>query len=229
MRADEVMTRAVVTVHADDSVQHAAALLTGHGITSVPVLDADGGVIGIVSEIDLIRNRMPHDRRSHLRREGLELEDPARLVRDVMSDMVICLPAAADLADIAELMLCHNVRAVPIVDAAGVIGIVSRRDLLRTLLRKDGDVSVEVCRRLDDYAGTTNRWRVAVTAGVVTVRGHFDDDGQREIVTVLARTVPGVSTVHLRRGHLRRGHLRIGHLRTGHVSTGHLHAGSGRT
>ena len=197
MRADEIMTRSVVTVHADTSVQQAAALLTERGISSLPVLDEDDHVVGIVSEIDLLRNRMPHDPRSHMRTESDERQDPARLVGDVMTETVVCMPPFADAADLVELMLDNNVRAVPIVDGVHLVGIVGRRDLLGTLLRTDAVIRNEVALRLNEYAGDSDRWSVAVEDGVVTVRGSFDDERQRDVVTVLARTVPGVVRVHL--------------------------------
>jgi CBS domain-containing protein len=196
MRAGEIMTRSVLTVHPDTPIQQAAALMAEHGITSLPVLDEDDRVIGIVSEADLIRDRMPHDPRSHLRLDPPEQPDPARHVGQVMTDPVICLGENADAADLAAVMLDNNVRAVPIVDGGRLVGIVSRRDLLRTLLRDDAAISAEVTRRLEDYAGERGRWTVAVDGGVVSIRGRFDDDAQREIVTVLARTVPGVVRVH---------------------------------
>jgi CBS domain-containing protein len=123
-------------VHTATSVRHAAELLTERGVTSLPVLD-DERVVGIVSEVDLIRDRMPHDPRSHLRPEPHDQPDPARLARDVMGDVAVCLGENADAADVAALMLDNNVRAVPIVDGVRPVGIVSRRDLLRSLLRDD--------------------------------------------------------------------------------------------
>jgi CBS domain-containing protein len=201
MRAREIMTTKVLTVRTDTPVHEAAALLTDHGITSLPVLDEDGRVVGIVSEMDLIRNRMPHDPRSHLRPERPQ-PDPARQVGEVMTEPVVCLTENADTADLAALMLDNNIRAVPIVGADGLVGIVSRRDLLRTLLRDDAAIRSEVRQRLDDYAGEADRWRVDVDDGVVTITGHFDDDAQQDIVAVLARTVPGVIRVHPHRRRL---------------------------
>ena len=66
MRASDIMTRSVINVRPDTSIEHAAALVSGHHITSLPVLDEQGEVVGIVSEGDLIRQRMPHDPRSHM-------------------------------------------------------------------------------------------------------------------------------------------------------------------
>jgi CBS domain-containing protein len=202
MRARDIMSRSVVTVRTDTPIQRAAALLTEHGITSLPVLDEDDRVVGILSEVDLIRNRMPHDPRSHLRPEAHRDPDPANRVGDVMTDAVVCLGETADTGDIAALMLENNVRAVPIVDGGRLVGIVSRRDLLRTLLRDDEAIRSEVEQRLDDYAGERGRWTVTAEEGIVTISGHFDDDAQEEIVAVLARTVPGAVRVHTHRRHL---------------------------
>jgi CBS domain-containing protein len=116
MRAREIMTRSVITVRPDTPVHDAAGLMSEHGITSLPVLDADNRVVGIVSEADLLRDRMPHDPRSHLRRDEPELPDPARLVGQVITKVVHCLGENADTADVATVMLDMNVRAVPIVD-----------------------------------------------------------------------------------------------------------------
>jgi CBS domain-containing protein len=144
---------------------------------------------------------MPHDPRSHLRPEGHEHEqaDPAARVGAVMTDTVVCLGENADTADLATLMLENNVRAVPIIDGGHLVGIVSRRDLLRTLIRDDAAILADVTQRLDDYAGEASRWLVSADAGIVTITGRFDDDSQREIVAVLARTVPGVVRVHTQR------------------------------
>lgn len=201
MKASDIMSRDVVTVRPDTSVREAAALMTEHRITSMPVLDDDRNVIGIVSELDLLRDRMPHDPRAHLRRQDDDRPDPAGTVADIMTDTVICLSENADAADLAELLVNNNVRAVPIIRGADLVGIVSRRDVLRTLLRDDTSIRADVCERLDAYAGETGRWHVAVDEGVVTVRGHFDDDRQQQTIAALVETVSGVVRVHLHPGH----------------------------
>jgi CBS domain-containing protein len=198
MRAREIMTRTVLTVHGDDPIHHAATLMTDAKVTSLPVLDEDDRVIGIISEADIIRDRMPSDPRSHLRVDVEEQPDPSLLVRDVMTTTAVCMGENADTADLAALMLDNNIRAVPIVDGARVIGIVSRRDLLRTLLRDDESVLRDVGQRLDDFAGESSRWAVHVADGVVTIDGRFDGDEQK-IVELLARSVAGVIRVHTER------------------------------
>src|SRR5437763_6761417 len=124
MKACEIMTKPLITVRTDTPVKDAAALLAGRGITSLPVLDEDDRVVGIVSEADLIRDRMPHDPRSHLRRDetGDDHPDPAHLVGQVMTDVVVSMGGDADSADLAELMLSYDVRAIPIVDGGSLEG-----------------------------------------------------------------------------------------------------------
>jgi CBS domain-containing protein len=207
VRAHEIMTTDVATVHADTTIRVAADRLAARGITSMPVLDDDERIVGIVSEADLIRDRLPQDPRSHLRLDARDERDPARFVHEVMQEPVICLGPNADTADLAALMLDHDIRAVPIVDGATVVGMVSRRDLLRTLLRDDALIAADIRARLADYSTDSRRWSITVVDGVATVRGRFTDDRQRDSVIALARTVPGVLRVH---GEQRRTrHLRI--------------------
>jgi CBS domain-containing protein len=192
VKVREIMTRPVTTVHTDTPVEEAAALLATHNITSLPVLDDNDLVVGIVSESDLIRDRMPrHDYETADRGE----HRPHR-VWQVMTETVFCLTDTADTADVAEMMLSYDVRAVPIVDGGRLEGIISRRDLLRTMVRGDDVVAAEVKERLDFYSGQHGRWAVAVADGEVSLDGCFDDEAERQVVTVLARTVPGVDAVH---------------------------------
>lgn len=204
MKARDIMTSDVVTIRPQASVREAAALMAQRGVTSLPVLDEDNGIVGIVSEADILRDRMPHDLTAHLRREPDDRADPAAIVGDVMTDTAICLSENADLADVAEVLVDNRVRAIPIVRGADLVGIVSRRDVLRTLLRDDAAIKAEVHERLGIYAGASDRWHVEVEDGVVTVRGHFDDARQEQVVSGLARSVNGALRVHLQPSRRRR-------------------------
>ncbi len=199
MKAAQIMTTPVVTVTRDRPAREAIALLAEQGITSVPVVDDDGDVIGIVSEVDLLRARVPHDPRAHLMPHP-DAGDPPRTVGEVMSDAVVCLSENADAADLAQVLVDNRIRAVPILRGGDLVGIVSRRDVLRTLVRDDSAIRGEVRERLAAYAGEPDRWRVDVEDGVVTVSGTWRDDRDRTAVTNLTTTVPGVVRVHVRRG-----------------------------
>ena len=194
MRARQIMTSPVLTVRPETTVRSAATLLLEHRITAAPVLDASGDLIGIVSEGDLVVDRFGHDPRNRV--QPVQDEPPGpQTVREVMTTTVIALGPSADAADLAETMLGSDVRSVPIVEGAAVIGIVSRRDLLRTLVRDDDAIRAEIVRRIADYRGPAGGWDVHVTDGEVEIVGDVGDDGRAEVA--LARTVPGVGSVHL--------------------------------
>ncbi len=193
MQARQIMTSPVLTVRPGTTVREAATLLLENRITAAPVLDASGDVIGIVSEGDLVVDRFGHDPRNQVRPVQDEPPGP-QTVGEVMTTTVIALGPSADAADLAETMLGSDVRSIPIVEGATVIGIVSRRDLLRTLVRDDDAIRAEIVRRIADYRGP-GAWDVKVTDGEVEIVGDVGDDGRAEVA--LARTVPGVGSVHL--------------------------------
>jgi CBS domain-containing protein len=195
MQARQIMTTPVITVRPDTTIRDAAALLLEHRITAAPVLDNDGELVGMVSEGDLVVDRFGHDPRSRLR--PVEDEPPGpQTVGEVMSTPVVALGPSADAADLAETMLDADVRSIPIVEGAAVVGIVSRRDLLRTLVRDDDAIRAEIVNRLAGYSETPTRWDVQVTDGAVLLVGETEADDGRAAVA-LARTVPGVASVHL--------------------------------
>lgn len=188
MRAMDVMSRPVYTARPDDPVEQAAALVTSRKITSLPVLDQAGDLVGIVSESDLLPR--------------LE-EPPSRarqpeVVADVMTHDVVVAAPDEDLAEVAKAMLDYDVRCVPVLEGPELVGVVSRRDILGSLVRTDDVVGTELQVRLDEYAGGERRWIGTVTDGAAVVSGVFDDDAQEAVVNILARTVPGVTGVELR-------------------------------
>jgi CBS-domain-containing membrane protein len=193
MRARDIMSRPVYSVRTTDTVERAAALLTEKKITAAPVIDEAGELVGVVSEGDLLWHRVPEDPTARMWR-GVS-DDPderPRVVADVMSGSTVTTWPDADVADVAQMMLHHDVRSIPVVDHGDLVGIVSRRDILRTVVRGDDVLEREIQHRLDEYAGGERRWTATVTDGMATVDGRFDDEVERGIVSVLARTVPGV-------------------------------------
>jgi CBS domain-containing protein len=196
VRVRDIMSYPVYTVRATDPIEQAAALLADKQVTAAPVLDDSGALVGMVSEGDLLWHRVPADVTLHLwRAAGGDTTERPEVVADVMSRNPFTGWPEADVADVAQVMLDENVRSVPIVDNGELLGIVSRRDIIRTVVRTDGVLSAEIQHRLDEYAGGVHRWTVTVSAGAATIEGEFDDEAERTIVTVMARTVPGVAAV----------------------------------
>jgi len=198
MRARDIMTSPVHTVGPDAAVESAVQRLTAESITALPVVDDAGALVGMVSEGDLLRHRVPTDPTAHLRRDlDRDTERRPRTVREVMSTGPVTTTPDADVADVADTMLQRDVRSVPVLDGRVVVGIISRRDILRAAVRDDDSLAREVQHRLDEYAGASDRWTVTVDKGSVIVVGSFADENDRTVVAVLTRSVPGVTAVEL--------------------------------
>jgi CBS domain-containing protein len=197
MQAREVMTHPVVTVTTSTSVTEASRLLCANGFTALPVVDDDDALVGIVTEADLIRDRIPPDPRVHGRHPHVRSSGPP-LVQDVMTTPVESLTAGADVADAARIMINERIRCLPIIDGDGLVGILTRRDLLRAALAHDDqDLAEEISRQLAGV-DTPDRWSVSVQAGVADIEDFGTDTEDRARAARLAAAVPGVVQVHAR-------------------------------
>ncbi|ACU96775.1 CBS domain-containing protein [Saccharomonospora viridis] len=188
MHASEIMSRPVVTISPDAPLRDAVVKLTEGGFASLPVVDEDQQVIGMITEVDALR-------------AAEQINDgegpPALKVSDVMTKPVEVVSPDTNITDVAHLMLTDRLRSLPVVENGVLVGIVSRRDVLRPLVRPDDVVATHVASVLDAYSGQRGRWSVDVTDRVATVRGEFLDEAERRVVTSLARTVPGVTDVRV--------------------------------
>jgi CBS domain-containing protein len=191
MFARDVMTNPVVTVTADTRVKRAAGLLATGGYTALPVVDENDRLVGIVSEADIVRGRFPRDPRSRI--TGAYEPAPASAVAtvgEVMSTDVVSVGPTADVVDLVAVMLEHGVRSIPVVDGTRLVGIVTRRDLVRAFARDDEVIAAAVRQRLTAYGG--DRWTVEVHDGEVAISDELDDPADRHVAAVLAQSVPGV-------------------------------------
>jgi CBS domain-containing protein len=171
MQARDAMTRDVTTIAPDGLVKRAAELMAGKGFTALPVVDAAGTLVGMVSESDVLRNRLPPDPRLHLLRDGTGTPSvPGVFVRNVMTSPVRSVEASADVADVARMFVDQHLRSVPVLEDGRTVGIVSRRDLLRTLARPDADIRADLLRLVEDYTGESGCWDVDVSEGAATFR-----------------------------------------------------------
>jgi len=196
MRARDIMTSPVHTVWQNASVESAAELMTAKSVTALPVVDLDGVLVGMVSEADLLWHRVPAEPTTDA--SAVSDTDPAcrpGMVSEVMSAYPLTTTPATDVAEVAETMLDNDVRSMPVLDGQVIVGIVSRRDILRVMVRTDDQLTREVQHRLDEYADGRRRWTATVDGGVATVAGEYSSETERAVVIVLARTVPGVAGV----------------------------------
>lgn len=149
MKAQDIMTCEVITVRPDTTVEATVRLLAEHRIGGVPVVDDANRVVGIVSESDLF-----------LKAKGIPFSavklpalfkqwvDPARLAEiyegarhhtaaDVMTREVICVDAEDDAGHVAWLMARRNLKRVPVVRGGVLVGIITRVDVIRLLVREE--------------------------------------------------------------------------------------------
>ena len=143
MRADDIMTRNVITVSPDTDVAEVARLMLEKRISGLPVVE-NGAPIGIISESDLLRRpetgtewHAPSWLELFLSRSSLAAEyvrTHARSARDVMTRELITVSEDTPVSEIAELMEQHRIKRVPVIGQDGrLIGIISRVNLLRGL------------------------------------------------------------------------------------------------
>ena len=143
MKAQDIMTREVATVRPETSVREIAALMMEKNISGVPVVSDDGAIVGIVSEGDLLHRAEVGTERKHKWWFQIFADSDAAAreyakahglsARDVMSRYVISVRDDADLRDVADILDSHRIKRVPVLHDGRLVGIISRRDLVRAL------------------------------------------------------------------------------------------------
>ncbi|MBI1733983.1 MAG: CBS domain-containing protein [Candidatus Rokubacteria bacterium] len=224
MVAKDVMTTRVVTVAPETLVEDIARLLLTHRISAVPVLDATGELVGIVSEGDLMR-RADTGTARHApwwRALTADFDDRAREyarthgrhAADVMTRYVVTVTVDTPVAEIARVLEERHIKRVPVVNGAGrLIGIVSRADLLRALALRDTERPIIVADdqelrgrvlRAFDRANVVPLPNVnpVVANGIVHLWGLVDTEEQRRACHVVAEGVLGVRGVEDHLGHV---------------------------
>jgi CBS domain-containing protein len=227
LTAADVMTREVVTVAPETPVPEIAQILQAKRISGVPVVAADGSVVGIVSEGDLMRHALAIGEQhgswwltffsdnSTLAREYAKTH--GRIARDVMTREVISIAPTASLADIAKTLERKRIKRVPVIDSRKLVGIVTRANLLQAL----ATVNVSQAASVDDR---TIRERllaeldpqpwvhllsknIMVQDGVVHLWGMVATEAERHALRLAAENTPGVKKVE---DHLSRYPVKIG-------------------
>ena len=147
MLVQEVMTKDVVTVTPDDSIERCANLLFEHNISGLPVIDEEGKVAGMVTEGDLIRRAARIKAPGYLEVLGglVYLGNPVKFVDelkkamslragDLMTDKIIDISADSTVEEAATKMLKHSISRLPVTDwSKKLVGILSRRDIMHSL------------------------------------------------------------------------------------------------
>jgi len=187
VRARDVMTRTVLTVQPDTEITKAAAILVRRGFSALPVVNAFGDLVGIVTEADIIGHRFAADTSAG----DLPRVQVPRTVSEVMTAPVVGLSHDTDLAVVARSMVIGRRRSMPILDGRKLVGVITRRDIVKMLTRTDADIADDVRKHLQVLGGPA-RWTVQVTDGEVVVTDQFTEAADRPVAKVLAEAVAGV-------------------------------------
>lgn len=214
LTARDLMTPDVVTVPADTPVIAMARLLADRGISAVPVVDAEGKVLGVVTEADLIRRlageqdkpggffaslfgNPERDAERYARTHGVT-------AKDVMTTDVVSVDPDTLASAIAHQMEDKGIRRVLVLQDGRLKGLVSRADLLRALISapaEGGDYPDERIRRAVMAAMKKEPWAdtfytlVDVKDGVVEFHGFSRSGAVQRGLRVLAENTPGVKGV----------------------------------
>ena len=149
MLAREIMNKEVITVQEDSSIEEVARILTENNISGAPVVNKNGKIVGMVTEGDLLHQetkpRVPAFLSilgSFIYISGVERyrEDfkklAATITSEIMTTDLITVSGDAEIEDVADLMVEHNIKRVPVVEKDTVIGIISRADIIKTLAKR---------------------------------------------------------------------------------------------
>ena len=192
----DIMTTDVAAVRSDASYREMTALIRGRRVSGLPVVDAEGIVIGVVSETDLLTRALerqpgwwPH--RKHATAAELT-------ARDLMTRPAVTTSPDEPVASVARLMSARKLRRLPVVDAQGhLAGIVTRSDVLSVFSRPDKDIYREITQDviLDGFFTDPARFTVTVKDGIVTLAGEPGSMVLGRNIVDQARHVEGVVAV----------------------------------
>jgi CBS domain-containing protein len=202
-RVGNVMTRDVVSVRVRTPFHLIVELMSTRQVSSVPVLGATETVLGVVSEVDLLRKyqaaaagyRPPWWARI---RGRVWLRTTDTVAEDVMNAPAITVDVDANIGSAVRLLIDRNLKRLPVVDASGhLVGIVSRNDLVRVFVRSDDDIQAEIneyvlvgALSVDPRAA-----RAEVLDGVVTMHGELERGSMVPLALHLVWSVDGVVAV----------------------------------
>jgi CBS domain-containing protein len=215
MQVRDVLTRNVISVTADQSVLEAAQSMLANRISGLPVVDATGNLVGIVTEGDFLRRGEIGTQRQ--RPKWLEfvvgpgrlateyVHSSGRTVEEVMTPDPCTVTEDDSLETVVELMERYHVKRLPVLRDSRLVGIVSRANLMDAFTERaryangqaGGDATIR--NRILAAIGSA-RWapniEVDVHDGVAELSGMITDERERKALIVAAENVPGVRAVH---------------------------------
>jgi CBS domain-containing protein len=215
MQVRDVMTLKVISVTVGDSILAAARLMLQNRISGLPVVDADGNLVGVVTEGDFLRRGELGTQRS--RPAWLEFLLGAgrlaneyvhafgRRVDEIMTADPIFVSEDDSLQIVVELMERRRVKRLPVMRDGRLVGIVSRANLVHAVVglardaqAPDGDDAAIRDQVLETIGKQpwARQVNVVVKSGIAELWGTILDEHERKACIVAAENVTGVKEVH---------------------------------
>jgi CBS domain-containing protein len=213
----DVMTRNVISIAPEATIEEAATLMLSHRISGLFVVDKTGDLVGVITEGDLLRRDELGTERgrpwwlrllvSPARQAADFIRAHGRHVRDVMTPDVISVADSAPLETVVATMERARIKRVPVTRDSQVIGVVSRADLLRALVSRvketgpvakdDSAIRTAILDALErqSWAPMTTL-NVTVSKGVADIWGTITNEEERHAIRVLVENTSGVEDVH---------------------------------
>jgi CBS domain-containing protein len=178
LRVRDVMSPNPLVLHDDMPVKTAALLLFHYGVAGAPVRNDVGGLVGVLSEADLLDTEAPLRYGLSRAAEASRRRKLARTVGDACTRPAIEVTPSATVPHAAELMRDHSVARLIVVDDSDIVGVVSRHDVLKALVRNDVETRAVLDRLLADEGEShmlaTVDWGIAHLTGRVSARSRVD-------------------------------------------------------
>jgi len=194
----DVMTREVLTVGPTTPLKDVARLLTEHRISGLPVVDAEGGLLGVISEGDFLAKdaNLEPPKRPLAWLFGRGERDEAALARlrattagEAMTTPAITVGPGRPLAEAARIMAQNSVNRLPVLDEGRVVGIITRADIVRAYARSDAEL-VEIVRHA--LRGVDGLRVLAVQDGIAVLAGTVAHQAIAETAHHVAEGIDGI-------------------------------------
>jgi CBS domain-containing protein len=217
MKASDIMVTDVITVTPESDVHQVATILLTNHISAAPVVDANGRLVGMISEGDLLHrgeagtaHARPWWLQMLMSRELLAeefLRENSRRVGDIMTREVVTAGPDMPVADIATLLERNRIKRAPVVKNGRVVGIVSRANLIQALATfrgrtadlhpADAELREQVLSRLRSEPWVRPALvNVTVVDGTVDLWGIVDSATEKQALRVAVEVIPGVNAVN---------------------------------